>query len=214
MTNFLTQEISTMKHIAPAAVNLHIVPWSNPMILTDIKSCTMCNTRRHLIWAACNKQNAIISSSSPLTVYDYEEIVADFYLNQNKPKHCDFVIAGATQGNDIKLALCELTCKKEDNVTGPYPTGKREYAWTQMGDTVVRWQTKANYASMIGQYSQKVFIFGWRDPNTPVIAGNAGSQSMHAFNRSTTSANVGAVSFGIRGDFELIQVKYPTTYDW
>lgn len=214
MTTFLAQEIAAAKQVNPTAVNLHFLQWSNPMVLHDRKSCDMCQQRRNAIWATCNKENAIITSSNPLTVMDYEEIVADFYPAHSLPKHCDYVVEGLTRGNAEKLALCELTCKKESNVTGPYPTGKREYAWTQMGDTVSRWQTKASYAAMIHKYAEKVFLFCWRDPYAPVINGNAGSSAMNSFNRSTTSANVGVLSFGKRGDFELLQVKYPIQYEW
>ena len=214
MTFFLAHEIAAVKQVAPATVNLHILPWNNPMVLQDQNSCNTCSRIRPAIWATCNKENVIIKSSTQLTVLDYEGIVADFYQQQNKPKHCDYVMEGLTKGNNKKIAFCELTCKKKNSVTGPYPTGKREYAWVQMGDTVSRWQAKNSYAAMIQKYAEKVFIFAWRDPHVPVINGNAGSNAMNNFNRSTTSGNVGVVSFGKRGDFELLQVKYPIQYEW
>lgn len=214
MTTFLAQEIAAVKQVTPTAINLHFLPWNNPMVLHDQNSCNTCSRIRYTIWSTCNKGNAIIKSSNPLTVMDYEQIVADFYPPHNKPKHCDYVVEGLTKENYLKLALCELTCKKESNVIGPYPTGKREYAWTQMGDTVSRWQTKTSYAAIIGQYVKKVFLFCWRDPHIPIISGNVGSQSMSNFSNSTTSAKVGAVSFGTRGNFELLQIKYPDEYKW
>lgn len=219
MTSFLTQEIAAATHIATNAVNLHFVRWSNPLVLHDEKPCNSCRQRRNTTWAQCNKEQLKISSSTPLVVIDYEDLIKDFYTGQNKPKHCDYVLEGNIANGQKRIALCDLTCQKEAYVNNPspsqkYPTGKREYAWTQMGDTIHRWNTKASYGAMIRQYAERLFIFGWRDSDVPQITQDQANKAMTDFNLSTTAATAGPVSFGRRGDFELIQVKYPTTYNW
>lgn len=219
MTSFLRTEIAAAKHITPAEVDLHIIDWQSPLILSDLKSCDSCEQTRYDVWAHCNKEQFKISSTTPLIIVDYEKVVADYYVRKKKPKHCDFVISGDIADGHKRIALCDLTCQKEKLVNNPapsikYPAGKREYAWTQMGDTVTRWQTKASYAAMIGQYAEKIFIFGWRDSDVPKTTQDQANKAMTDFNLSTTAATAGPVSFGRRGDFELIQIKYPTTYNW
>lgn len=219
MTNFLIQEIAHYKRLDVAAVDLHVIPWRDPTVLRDDKSCERCENRHPRIWATCNKENLIVSSNTSLTILDYESIVEDYYKGKDKPKHCDFVIEGEMVAGGKKIALCDLTCQMEKYVNNPsesknYPTGKREYAWTQMEETIQRWQSKAGYSSMISQYTKKEFIFGWRDPDVKVIRGDKGSKAMTDFANSTTSALVKNLSYGTRGDFELIQVKYPATYQW
>ena len=218
MRTFLAQEIATAKRIAPNAVNLHIIPWSDPLVLRDNKPCNSCQQTRNAIWTLCNKEQFKISSATPLVIVDYEEIVADFY-KKSKPKHCDFVIEGVSANGNKRIALCDLTCQKEEFVNNPapskkYPTGKREYAWTQMGETIKRWKAKATYGAMIGQYTERLFIFGWRDSDVPQTMHDEANRSMTDFSLSTTSTVVGPLSFGKRDDFELIQVKYPTIYNW
>lgn len=219
MTNFLTQEIAHHKRLDIAAVDLHIMPWTNPTVLRDDKSCKTCENHHLRVWATCTKENFIVSSDTSLTILDYESIVEDYYTGKNKPKHCDFVIEGEMIAGGKKLALCDLTCQMEKYVVNPsasqkYPTGKREYAWTQMEETIQRWQSKDGYLAMISQYTKKEFIFGWRDPDVKVISGDKGSKAMTDFANSTTSALVKNLSYGNRGDFELIQVKYPNPYNW
>lgn len=219
MTDFLTQEIARYKKLDVAAVDLHEIRWSNPAVLQDEKSCKKCEQRHPRIWATCNKENLVLSSEQALTILDYELIVEDYYKGKDKPKHCDYVIEGERADGNKKIALCDLTCQMEKYVNNPsesknYPTGKREYAWTQMEETIQRWQVKADYLSMISQYKEKVFIFGWRDPDVKVIRGDKGSKAMNDFANSTTSALVKNLSYGNRGEFELIQVKYPSIYEW
>ena len=85
MTNFLIQEIAHHKRLDVAAVDLHEIPWSNPVVLHDDKSCKNCKQRHPRIWASCNKENLILSSELDLTILDYELIVEDYY----KDRYCE-----------------------------------------------------------------------------------------------------------------------------
>lgn len=219
MRTFLTNIIANRLGISASAVSYPSTIYSSSHAeLTDQATCAKCHASHQVRSIGCNDQILYIDSSCPLEVLDYEALIQPVYAHADKPKHCDAIIYDHQIGNR-KLALCDYTCRPEDQVDDPstnthMPHGKRNYAFLQMETTL---QTLAQYdpsKSFLNSFNQKVFIFAWREP-TLSPTNNKGAQAAYKFVTKMIKANAIWTSYGTTADgFEKIQVKYANHYTW
>jgi len=163
----------------------------------------------------CNEKTMKVDAAgSTITLVEYEE-----YMNQFNGKNyanggrCDLLMFDT---DNHKVIFCDLGCYSEEHVEK-----KQKKSHQQVCDSLARFLRKPCGKTFIDQFSEKVLIFGRRDPAVnphtvhDPIRGNA-RRNIQAFLTTPFSKPKYAVSTevvdGVNVDFVI--VNYPEPYDW
>lgn len=186
--------------------------------LSDIDACHRCK-EIFQERALCNEQTLIINTTDEIEVLDFESYISQWDSTLVKvDRRCDYLMWNDIEGFR-KVGLCDITCSKAEHVN-PNPNdkhseGKRQYAYGQMIESL----DALMGIHVIEQYlltaTEKVFLFGWREPEMLNQAQDNAEDAMVSFILDTAIEDADTFEQpAIHRGFDFVQVKYPTAYKW
>lgn len=182
--------------------------------LGDQVACHSCKQKFPERGGCNEKAMKVDAAGNTITLVEYEEYINQFngknYANGGR---CDLMMFDA---DNHKIIFCDLGCYSEDHVEK-----KQKKSHQQVCDSLKRFLEKDCGRTFIEEFSEKVLVFGRRDPAidpqavyTP-FRGNV-KGNMRAFLKNPISMTKYAVSTevveGVNVSF--IIVNYPETYVW
>lgn len=176
------------------------------------KSCKMTFSDRN----ACNETVIKIDAADEtITIVNHEDYIKQF---NGKPfatgGTCDLLMFDGD--NHKKVVFCDLGCYSEK-----YVVKKQKDSHKQVSNSISRFLKQPCGRSFIHQFSEKILMFGRRDPNinpekTPLPARGDVIGSMRSFIVTPFSKSKYAISHEVvEGvDVSFIIVNFPEPYIW
>lgn len=183
--------------------------------LGDSVACKKCKAKFAVRKFCDEKTLKVDASKTTITVVDHEHYIAQFngtlFANGGT---CDLLMFDCTHPS--KVAFCELGCYSEE-----YVAKKQKKSHQQMSRSLSRFLKQPCGRAFINAFSEKVMLFGRRDPNislvkTPTPARGNVIENLKTFITTPFSKPKYAVSREVIEGIDVcfIVVNYPEPYIW
>ena len=183
--------------------------------LGDQVACTSCKTKFPDRNACIEKVLKVHAADTAITIVNHEDYIKQFNGSQFAiGGTCDLLMFDSD--NQRKVVFCDLGCYSDK-----YVEKKQKESHKQASNSMSRFLKQPCGQSFINQFSEKILMFGRRDPNinpettpTPIrgnVIGNMQSFIVTPFSKPKYAVSHEVVE-GI--DVSFIVVNYPEPYIW